>query len=160
MTHEKSTNDDIHFQKIEWEKSYPYNTKLGSKESLIWESRSTPSSTPISTISSSLVLICNCYPAQTSDAQTHQLDKFHIVGDVHISLIYRSWDLWSPHNKYVCTIVFFHTYTKTCQCECNTKLPNCHTHVKCQGFEALGVSFHVGTCPPNSSVNKDKPAQM
>ena len=41
----------------------PYNTILGSRESLIPKPRSTPSSTPISSISKSLVLILNCQPA-------------------------------------------------------------------------------------------------
>ena len=38
----------------------PYNTTMESRESLIMESRSTPSSTPILMISNSLVLIRNC----------------------------------------------------------------------------------------------------
>ena len=52
----------------------PYNTRSGNKESLIWEPRSTPSSTLFSAISNSLVLIRTCYPTQASNARIHQLD--------------------------------------------------------------------------------------
>ena len=36
--------------------------------------RSTPSSTPIWTISLSLIVICNCEPCRATNAQIHQLD--------------------------------------------------------------------------------------
>jgi hypothetical protein len=51
MIHVESTNDVIHLHNIEQWKISPYNTILGSKDSLIPKPRSTPSSTPISTIS-------------------------------------------------------------------------------------------------------------
>ena len=70
MTHVESANDIIHLHNIE----PPYNIRLESKESLIPEPRSTPSSTPISTISNSLVLVRNnCQPTQASNARIHQL---------------------------------------------------------------------------------------
>ena len=47
---------------------------LGSRDSLILVARSTPSSTPISTILYSLVLIHNFQRAQASNAQIYQLD--------------------------------------------------------------------------------------
>ena len=52
----------------------PYDTKLGSKESLVLEPRWTPSSTPISTISNSLPLFHSCQHAQAPNAQIHMLD--------------------------------------------------------------------------------------
>ena len=69
MTHVESANDIIHLHNIE----PPYNIRLESKESLIPEPRSTPSSTPISIILNSLVLVCNCQPTQASNARIHQL---------------------------------------------------------------------------------------
>ena len=50
----------------------PYNTTLGSKESMISKPRSRPSSIPILKY---LVLIRNCQLAQASDAWIHQLDN-------------------------------------------------------------------------------------
>jgi hypothetical protein len=38
MTHVESANDVVHLHNIEQNKSSPYNTKLGSRESLISES--------------------------------------------------------------------------------------------------------------------------
>ena len=55
-------------------KSSPYNTRLEIKESLILEPKSTPTSTLILTISSSLVLTRNCEPAQDSNARIHWLE--------------------------------------------------------------------------------------
>ena len=52
----------------------PHTTTLGSRESLILELGSTPSSIPISTISNSLVIISNCQLAQASIARIHGLD--------------------------------------------------------------------------------------
>ena len=53
----------------------PYNTTLGSRESLISKPTSTPSSTPISTISISLVLFRIYLHAQTiSNTRIYQPD--------------------------------------------------------------------------------------
>ena len=50
------------------------NTTLGSREYSIMKPRSTPSSTPMSRSSNSLVFICKCERARASNAQIHWLD--------------------------------------------------------------------------------------
>ena len=62
--------------KLNYEKSFPYNTRLGNKVSLISWPRWTPSWTPISVYSNSFdpdsqLLTCS---NQASNAQIHQLD--------------------------------------------------------------------------------------
>ena len=52
----------------------PNTTTLGSRESLIPELGSTPSSILISMISNSLVIISNCQLSQASIARIHELD--------------------------------------------------------------------------------------
>ena len=59
--HVKYASDIIHLHNIEQIEEFPpYNNTLESKEFLVPEPRSTPSSTPISTTSNSLVMIRNC----------------------------------------------------------------------------------------------------
>jgi hypothetical protein len=55
------------------ERAPTYNTTLGNKSNLILKPRSTPSSTPIITMSNYLVLMCNCQHVQASNARIHWL---------------------------------------------------------------------------------------
>jgi hypothetical protein len=63
-----------HYTTLNDERVPAYNTGLGNRDSLVPEPRSTPSSTPISTISNSLVMIHTANIPPASNAQTPQLD--------------------------------------------------------------------------------------